>query len=133
VREGGAALIIDYGHVNSEVGETLQAVGGHAFADPLHSPGEVDLTAHVDFEAIALAGESMGARIQGPVDQAKLLRNLGIEKRAEALKTYASPEKAEEIDVACTRLLGESRTGMGKLFKAIAIVHPELGTLPGFE
>jgi NADH dehydrogenase [ubiquinone] 1 alpha subcomplex assembly factor 7 len=132
-RERGAALIIDYGHTKSGAGETLQAVGGHAFVNPLISPGEVDLTAHVDFEAITLAAESMGARTHGPVDQTKLLRNLGIEKRAAALKAYASPEKAAEIDVATQRLLGETRTGMGKLFKAIAITHSDLKTVPGFE
>lgn len=132
-REGGAALIIDYGHTKSGTGETLQAVGGHAFVNPLISPGEVDLTAHVDFEAITLAAESMGAHIHGPVDQASMLRNLGIDKRAAALKAYASPEKAAEIDAACQRLLGEARTGMGKLFKAVAITHPDLKTMPGFE
>jgi SAM-dependent MidA family methyltransferase len=133
VRQGGAALIIDYGHTKSAAGETLQAVGGHAFVNALTSPGEVDLTAHVDFEAIALAAESMGARIHGPVDQARLLRNLGIDKRAAALKAYALPHKTEEIDEACQRLLGESRTGMGKLFKAIAISHPDIASMPGFE
>jgi NADH dehydrogenase [ubiquinone] 1 alpha subcomplex assembly factor 7 len=133
VRQGGAALIVDYGHVRSGPGETLQAVGGHVFVNPLLSPGEVDLTAHVDFEAIALAAESMGARIHGPVDQARILRNLGIDKRAAALKAYASPEKAQEIDEACKRLLGESRTDMGRLFKAIAVSHPDLGPMPGFE
>ncbi len=128
----GAALIIDYGHLKSAPGDTLQAVGGHAFVSPLSSPGEIDLTAHVDFEAIMQAADSMGARIHGPVDQAKLLRNLGIEKRAAALKAYASPEKAAEVDSACQRLLGENRTGMGKLFKAIAITHPDMKTVPGF-
>ena len=52
MRNGGAALIIDYGHAHSGLGETLQAVSGHTFADPLRAPGEADLTAHVDFEAI---------------------------------------------------------------------------------
>ena len=66
VHQGGAALVIDYGHVESAAGDTLQAVGGHAFVDPLESPGEVDLTAHVDFQALALAAESMGARVIGP-------------------------------------------------------------------
>jgi SAM-dependent MidA family methyltransferase len=132
-REHGAALIIDYGHTKSSTGETLQAVGGHAFVNPLISPGEVDLTAHVDFEAIARTAESMGARIHGPVDQARLLRNLGIDKRAAALKAYASSEKTADIDASCQRLLGENRTGMGKLFKALAITHPDLKTAPGFE
>jgi len=133
VRQGGAALVIDYGHVHSGDGETLQAVGGHAFVNPLTTPGEVDLTAHVDFEAFGQAAESMGARLYGPIDQALLLRNLGIERRAAALKAYASAEKAGDIDDAVNRLIGEGRTEMGKLFKAMAIVNPELGPLPGFE
>jgi SAM-dependent MidA family methyltransferase len=133
MHQGGAALVIDYGHVESAAGDTLQAVGGHAFVNPLESPGEVDLTAHVDFQALALAAESMGASVTGPIEQAKFLRNLGIEKRAASLKALASPEKAAEIDSAVKRLLGEGRTEMGSLFKAAGLAHPALGILPGFE
>ena len=93
VRQGGAALVVDYGHVESAAGDTLQAVGGHAFVNPLESPGAVDLTAHVDFQAFALAAESMGAGVTGPIAQAEFLRNLGIEKRAASLKALASPGK----------------------------------------
>jgi SAM-dependent MidA family methyltransferase len=132
-RQGGVALVIDYGHAESAAGDTLQAVGRHAFVDPLQSPGAVDLTAHVDFEAFALAAESMGARVTGPVEQAQFLRNLGIEKRAAALKAAAPREKAAEIDGAMKRLLGEGRTEMGKLFKVIGLANPAIGKLPGFE
>jgi NADH dehydrogenase [ubiquinone] 1 alpha subcomplex assembly factor 7 len=133
VSQNGAALLIDYGHVESAAGETLQAVGAHAFANPLLSPGEVDLTAHVDFQALAEAAERMGARTFGPIDQAQFLRNLGVAKRAQALKAYAPREKADEIDGAVNRLLGEGRGGMGNLFKASPSAAPKLGTLPGFE
>jgi len=133
MHQGGAALVLDYGHVQSAPGDTLQAVGGHDFVDPLQSPGEVDLTAHVDFQALALAAESMGARVSGPIEQGNFLRNLGIEKRAATLKSLASPEKGAEIDSAIKRLLGEGRTEMGKLFKALGIAHPSIGKLPGFE
>jgi NADH dehydrogenase [ubiquinone] 1 alpha subcomplex assembly factor 7 len=133
VHQGGAALIIDYGHVASAVGETLQAIGGHAHVNPLQSAGEVDVTAHVDFQAFAHAAESMGARVHGPIEQARFLRNLGIDKRAQALTAYAPPEKVETIKGAIARLLGEGRTDMGKMFKAIAIADPKLGALPGFE
>jgi SAM-dependent MidA family methyltransferase len=133
VRQGGAALIIDYGHMESTAGETLQAIGGHAFANPLLSPGEVDLTAHVDFQALALAAESMGARVHGPIEQGKFLRSLGIEKRTAALSAYAPPDKVEGIQSATRRLLGEGRTEMGRLFKVMAIADPNLGALPGFE
>jgi len=132
VRQGGAALVVDYGHVESAPGDTLQAVGGHAFVNPLGSPGAVDLTAHLDFQAFALAAESMGAGVTGPIAQAEFLRNLGIEKRAASLKALVTPEKAAEIDSAIKRLLGEGRAEMGSLFKAIGIAHPSLGILPGF-
>ncbi len=133
VRQGGVALAIDYGHVESAPGDTLQAVSGHAFVNPLQSPGAVDLTAHVDFQALALAADSMGARVSGPIEQAKFLRHLGIEKRANALRAQATPEKAAEIDGAIKRLLGEGRTEMGSLFKVIGLAHPDVGPLPGFE
>jgi SAM-dependent MidA family methyltransferase len=131
-QQGGAALIIDYGHVKSAPGETLQAVGGHAFVSPLLSPGQVDLTAHVDFQAIGTSAEGMGARIHGPIEQARFLRNLGIIERARMLMAAAPPEKIAEIEGSVKRLLGEGLTEMGKLFKAIAISNPSLKSLPGF-
>lgn len=131
-KPSGAALFIDYGHVESAVGDTLQAVGAHAFSDTLSHPGTVDLTAHVDFAALQLSIESMGARTHGPVEQAQFLRTLGLGNRAAALKAHAPPEKARDIDMAVQRLTGEGRTGMGKLFKAIAFADPKVGPLPGF-
>ena len=125
--------MIDYGHTESTAGETLQAVGGHSFADPLTAPGEVDLTAHVDFQALGLAAESMGANVNGPIDQGEFLRRLGIERRAEALKANATFEAGRSIDLAAARLTGEGRSGMGRLFKVIAFGDPKLGPLPGFE
>jgi len=133
VHQGGAALVIDYGHVESAAGDTLQAVGEHAFVDPLQSPGEADLTAHVDFQAFAVGAESMGARVTGPIEQAAFLRNLGIDKRAAALRSLASREKAAEIDGAIKRLTGQGRTEMGKLFKVVGVANPAVGKLPGFE
>src|SRR5258708_3993811 len=99
-RSEGAALVIDYGHAKSAPGETLQAVGKHQYADPLVAPGSVDLSAHVDFQALAEAAESMGARAYGPVDQGEFLRRLGIESRAAALKGTAPPRKVMEIERA---------------------------------
>src|SRR4030081_3697661 len=88
--EGGAALVIDYGHTASGVGETLQAVGQHAYADPLTQPGDIDLTAHVDFRALARAVEAMGADGFGPTDQSQFLIRLGIETRAATLRKKAA-------------------------------------------
>ena len=130
---GGAALIIDYGHLESAVGETLQAVGGHRFAEPLLAPGQVDLTAHVDFQALAQAAEGMGARVHGAVTQAALLRRLGIRQRAAALKASAPPDYAGTIEAAVARLTDEGRIGMGRLIKALGLSSPGLDVLPGFE
>jgi NADH dehydrogenase [ubiquinone] 1 alpha subcomplex assembly factor 7 len=132
MRDSGAALIIDYGHDHYGLGDTLQAVAGHSFTDPLRGPGRADLTAHVDFEALAQCAESMGARIHGPIRQRDLFLRLGIERRAAALKA-STPGKAADIEIAFSRLIAGGAHGMGELFKAIAIAAPELDALPGFE
>jgi SAM-dependent MidA family methyltransferase len=132
VRENGAALFIDYGHVESDIGETLQSVNDHAFSDPLSAPGLADITAHVDFFIFGQAAASMGAAVHGPVTQAKFLRELGIDARAEALKRGASAEQAATVTAAVVRLTESGRTGMGDLFKVMAISDPKLGHLPGF-
>jgi NADH dehydrogenase [ubiquinone] 1 alpha subcomplex assembly factor 7 len=129
--QDGAALIIDYGHLRSDAGDTFQAIARHSYADPLKNPGQADVTAHVDFQALALAAESMGVRVHGPLDQAGFLRRMGIDRRAAALKA-AAPDKAADIDVAAARLTGEGRTGMGKLFKAVAFTQPDIDALAGF-
>jgi NADH dehydrogenase [ubiquinone] 1 alpha subcomplex assembly factor 7 len=133
VAKGGAALAIDYGHATSAVGDTLQAVGQHAFADPLVAPGTVDLTAHVDFEPLANVMEAIGAKAFGPIDQSLFLRRLGIETRAATLKANATRAASAAIDAALARLTGAGRTGMGQLFKAAAFTHPKLGVPPGFN
>jgi NADH dehydrogenase [ubiquinone] 1 alpha subcomplex assembly factor 7 len=132
-RSSGVALIIDYGHAKSAIGDTLQAVSDHGFADPLVTPGQVDLTAHVDFQALAEAAEGGGARVHGPIAQAEFLRRLGIEERAAALKAGAPQEYATAIQAALDRLTDEDRTGMGRLIKAIALSGRKLSLLPGFE
>jgi SAM-dependent MidA family methyltransferase len=132
VKSGGVALIIDYGHATSALGDTLQAVSGHDFADPLLAPGLVDLTAHVDFQALAEAAEGMGAGVHGPTTQAKFLRRLGIAQRAAALKAGAPPDYASTINAALERLTNEDRTGMGRIIKVIAFSGPKIDSLPGF-
>lgn len=132
-RDRGAALVFDYGHSESGLGETFQAVGRHAYADPLATPGQIDLTAHVDFEALADAVESMGARTHGPRTQREFLLRLGIAARAASLKASATQEVASGIDAALARLTGPGRAEMGELFKVIAFADPTLKSLPGFE
>jgi SAM-dependent MidA family methyltransferase len=140
---GGAALIIDYGHVKSAAGDTFQAVRSHRYANPLAAPGLADLTAHVDFEALGRAAQEAGARVHGPVEQGAWLKRMGIELRAAMLQAAPSlPSPAcgggkggGRIDIAedLLRLTGTGPDQMGALFKVIAFSAPEIKQLPGFE
>jgi SAM-dependent MidA family methyltransferase len=131
--QDGAALIIDYGHMRSDAGDTLQAIARHSFADPLKNPGQADVTAHVDFQALVRAAEDLGAQVHGPVSQGEFLKRLGIETRAIGLMTKASPEVSEDISSALKRLIGGGRGGMGSMFKVLAVSEPHLKDVVGFS
>jgi SAM-dependent MidA family methyltransferase len=131
MRDGGAALVIDYGHARSGTGDTLQAVKAHAFADVLATLGAADLTAHVDFAALARAVTQAGAVAHGPITQGAFLSALGIDQRAAALCAGAPPPRIEDIQAAKARLIGEGE--MGTLFKVAAWTAPAAPTPPGFE
>jgi NADH dehydrogenase [ubiquinone] 1 alpha subcomplex assembly factor 7 len=121
VEQGGAALFFDYGHDAPRDGSTLQAVRNHLKVDPFTQPGEADLTAHVDFAALAPIAQSRGCKWLGTVPQGRWLRELGIEARAGALALHA-PEHAAAIHVAKDRLIGEGQ--MGLLFKVMGLASP---------
>lgn len=131
VRDGGGALIIDYGHVASAPGETLQAVAEHRYHDVLVKPGDADLTAHVDFAALIDAARDTGAACHGPIPQSAFLTRLGIDARAQKLTAGAAPDRAEEIRRGHRRLVAPE--GMGSLFKAAALTSPSLPVPAGFE
>jgi SAM-dependent MidA family methyltransferase len=129
--QGGAALLLDYGPASSAFGESLQAVRGQATGlDPLAEPGSADLTAHVDFAALARVARGHGAAVCGPLPQGLFLQRLGLMSRAAAL-AQARPRLAGEILSGAERLVAAE--GMGRLFKALALCDPALPTLPGFE
>ena len=127
---GGAALFIDYGHGRQGIGDTLQAVKAHRYADPLDTPGEADLTAHVDFAALASAARNEGARVSGPLTQAEFLGALGIGPRAERLGRGASAEGRAGIDAGVDRLISPAK--MGTLFKVLAVSALREAVPPGF-
>ena len=129
--QGGAALLIDYGPAASAPGDSLQALRNGRPANPFANPGAADLTAHVDFEAIAKAAHQAGATAHGPLAQGLLLARLGLFQRSGALARTQPPAKAAALIQAAQRLAEPDR--MGRLFKALAITHPTLGVPPGFE
>jgi SAM-dependent MidA family methyltransferase len=128
--QGGAALILDYGPAEGGFGDSLQAVRAHARADPLAEPGSADLTAHVDFAALAAAARAAGAAVHGPLPQGVFLQRLGLASRA-AMLAAARPAQAAAQLSAAHRLMAPE--GMGRLFKALCLCHPGLPAPPGFE
>jgi NADH dehydrogenase [ubiquinone] 1 alpha subcomplex assembly factor 7 len=129
--EGGAALFVDYGYEGSGAVDTLQAIRGAGFANPLDEPGSADLTAHVDFQAVAAAARSAGAAVHGPIPQGIFLARLGLFQRTDRLARGKPPREAAYLVEAARRLAEPDR--MGRLFKILAICHPALPLPPGFE
>jgi len=121
-RRGGGMIAIDYGYTATRTGDTIQAVRNHAPVDPLAHPGNADLTAHVDFEALMNAARAAGAMSQMAGTQGEVLTELGIRQRAETLKA-TNPERAGQIDNDLDRLIGADR--MGDLFKVMVVFGGE--------
>ncbi|HUA53275.1 MAG TPA: SAM-dependent methyltransferase [Candidatus Sulfotelmatobacter sp.] len=128
--QGGGALLIDYGPAESAAGDSLQAVRRHRPHPVLEDPGEADLTAHVDFAALARAARGHAA-VHGPLDQGTFLRRLGIAARAEALFGDKPATIAAAGRAALARLIEPGQ--MGTLFKVMALGAPGAPTPPGFE
>ena len=125
---GGAALFLDYGAEGGGA-ETLQAIRGGQPADPLAAPGEADLTAHVNFARLARAASPL-AVVHGPVPQGLFLARLGLFQRTGRLARSQPPSRSGALIAAAQRLA--EPVHMGRLFKAFAIAHRDIPTLPGF-
>jgi len=122
---GGGALVMDYGYCAENPHESIQAVSAHKSVPLLEQPGKADLSAHVDFHALADAAEQAGASAFGPIEQRPFLRALGIEARADRLG------RSRSVLEALKRLTHQSE--MGSLFKALAIVPRDAPVPPGFS
>ena len=125
-----AALMVDYGHVESGFGDTLQAVRGHRFADVLANPGAADLSSHVDFADLKREAVAAGLMTHGPMPQGEFLLKLGLAGRRERLLQRATPTQAEAIASGAARLVDPRQ--MGVLFKALALTSAGLPPPPPF-
>ena len=129
VAEGnGVAIVVDYGGWRS-AGDTFQAMKTHAYTDPLAEPGLADLTAHVDFEALAQA--ALPAAASAMVPQGVFLERLGITQRARQLAAGLEGERLESHIAAHRRLTHPDE--MGTLFKAMSLYRQDTPMPPGFE
>ena len=121
---------MDYGPADTIPTNSLRGIRDHKIVSPLSAPGLVDLSADVDFVALADAalGASEGVEVHGPVEQGAFLLGMGIRERAEMLTKAlgGDEEKKKSIEGAWKRLVDRGGSGMGKVYKAMAII-PEAG------
>lgn len=133
-RPSGAALILDYGPGDGTIPvNSLRGISKHRMVSPFAEPGLTDLSADVDFAAIAETAlvTSEGVEVHGPVEQGPFLESMGIRERAEMLLKVLEqrggggeqgPSKARDVDKAWKRLVDRGPGGMGKVYKALAIL-----------
>ncbi len=126
-RHGGVAIIVDYGGWRSR-GDTLQALRAHKPVHPLDTPGLADLTAHVDFEALALSSPLPRSAL---TPQGTLLKRLGIDQRAARLAAEMTGTALENHRAAHHRLTDPAE--MGSLFQVLAFHAPGTPLPPGFD
>jgi NADH dehydrogenase [ubiquinone] 1 alpha subcomplex assembly factor 7 len=129
LQPSGAALIIDYGPSSTVPVNTLRGIRAHQRVSPFVSPGEVDLSADVDFTALAEAAltASEGVEVYGPVEQGAWLSQMGIRERTrQLLATVKDESRRKEMELGWKRLVEGGPAGMGKIYKVLAVV-PESG------
>ncbi|TCN32356.1 class I SAM-dependent methyltransferase [Sinorhizobium americanum] len=127
---GGTAILIDYGHLSTGYGDTLQAVRNHRYDPPLANPGRADLTSHVDFEQLALRAKTESLQVNGLAHQGDFLVGLGLLDRAAALGRDKDPATQESIRDDVERLAGAGAGKMGELFKVLVVSSPEVALVP---
>ena len=96
-------------------------------------PARLDLTAHVDFEALGQRAESIGARIHGPIAQRDCLRRLGIDQRAAALKTHAPTARRSRSTRRCRGLTAAEPREWASCSRSLAIVRPAARSAAGIR
>ncbi|MEL6201713.1 MAG: class I SAM-dependent methyltransferase [Pseudomonadota bacterium] len=131
-KHGGAAINIDYGHAKSGLGDTLQAMQKHEFVDPLIAPGQVDLTSHVDFEALTRVAMFEGAYAFPIKTQGDFLIQCGLLERAGRLGAGKSVKVQDQITADVQRLAGDGDKDMGNLFKVFCVTQKSSTALPPF-
>lgn len=121
----GAALIMDYGTLNTIPINSLRGIQNHQKVPPLSSPGQVDVSADVDFTALAESAieASEGVEVHGPMEQGDFLRAMGIaERMQQLLKGIQDEERRKNLESAWQRLVEKGGGGMGKIYKVMAII-----------
>lgn len=129
-RHGGAALLIDYGYLGDAHHDTLQAMKAHGFHSVLATPGEADITAHVDFTTLQQIARDAGLSVPGLISQGQFLVRMGAELRTEILLKNSTDVQRQTLISGLERLV--SPQAMGELFKVMAVCSDPVIELPGF-
>lgn len=129
-QQPGYALIIDYGYIEQPFTSTAQACRGNKRVNLYETPGEIDISAYVDFGNLVKLTEASGSTYYGPVTQAQFLMQLGLQKRLDqVLAQTDSPHK----HLRAARILIDPQA-MGAIFKVMAVAsqdfHQDLGGSP---
>ncbi len=127
-QNGGAALLVDYGYAKTATGDTFQALKKHEYVSTLDHCGEADLTAHVNFQALANAALAQGAKVHGPISQGQFLLGLGLLERAGQLGAGKSTLDQDQIRKDVERLAADDQ--MGALFKVLCITNTSEKPIP---
>lgn len=130
VAKGGAGLVVDYGYMGGSKGDSLQAMKKHGYTDVLDDPGEADITAHVDFDALAECAKKAGAEVYGALPQGKFLLQIGASQRLMNLCAAATDAQKKDLMSGFERLIAHEQ--MGELFKVLALIPTGAGRPEGF-
>jgi len=130
VSSGGAGLVVDYGYTGGSRGDSLQAMKQHAYASVLDVPGEADITAHVDLDALGEVAKAAGAEVHGALPQGKFLLQIGASQRLMSLCATANETQKKELMSGFERLIAHEQ--MGELFKVLALVPRGAARPEGF-
>jgi NADH dehydrogenase [ubiquinone] 1 alpha subcomplex assembly factor 7 len=128
--QGGAGLVVDYGYCGGSKGDSLQALKQHAYQPVLENPGEADVTAHVDFDALAATAREAGCTTFGALSQGKFLLQIGASQRLMSLCASANETQKKELMSGFERLIAHEQ--MGELFKVLAILPADSTKPEGF-
>lgn len=131
LKNDGAALIVDYGYAVPSGSGTLAGISEHQYVDFLQSPGEIDISALVDFAALKQCALAENAKVYGPIGQGEFLQTIGIDIRTQMLKQSATEEQKKLIETSLHRLVDEEQ--MGTRFKVMALTSSNWYSVPGFS
>ncbi len=139
LKQGGVSLFVDYGFTHNVAGDTMQAIKNQAYCNIFDTPGEADITTHVNFSEISQTALEQNMTVHEPVSQGGWLQRLGISIRFEQLMKNGTEMQRRDIDAAMKRLIGKGekssdrKQSMGELFKVIAFSsNPDI-ELAGFS